>query len=146
MPFESLFRQSRGQPIVYKGRTVQMVDRLTVGNDQVLSMVFESADSVWLQGVRLDTDGSFSLAGRTIAKSVVLWRHSAPAQVILRVQSKAGYCSVRNVWDIGDGVVHSWHNGAAMIIEALPNGRRYLCNDGEPDDDFDDLVFRIETL
>jgi hypothetical protein len=34
-----------------------------------------------------------------------------------------------------------------MIIEQLPNdGRRYHCNDGEPDEDFDDLVFRIERV
>jgi hypothetical protein len=33
-----------------------------------------------------------------------------------------------------------------MIVEALPNGRRYRCNDGFADDDFDDLIFRLERV
>ena len=53
---------------------------------------------------------------------------------------------VKNVWDVGNGVIESWHNGAAMIVELLPDGRRYLCNDGFADDDFDDIVFRLERV
>jgi hypothetical protein len=33
-----------------------------------------------------------------------------------------------------------------MLLEDLPNGRRYHCNDGKADEDFDDIVFRIERL
>jgi len=36
-------------------------------------------------------------------------------------------------------------NYAGMIVEKLPDGFRYLCNEGRDDDDYDDLVFRIET-
>jgi hypothetical protein len=50
---------------------------------------------------------------------------------------------VYNLWDKGDGVTEAWHNGAAMIVEEIPGGRRYRCNDGYPDDDFDDLVFEL---
>lgn len=56
-----------------------------------------------------------------------------------------GVLRVWNVWDIGDGAVESGY-GTAMIVEQLPNGRRYRCNDGHPDDDFDDLIFRIEIV
>jgi len=31
-----------------------------------------------------------------------------------------------------------------MIVEEIPSGRRYKCNDGRADDDFDEIVFRIE--
>jgi len=40
-----------------------------------------------------------------------------------------------------------WHaglcNGAAMYSEDIPNGKRYFCNDGVEDDDFDDIVFTV---
>jgi len=32
-----------------------------------------------------------------------------------------------------------------MIGEKLSNGFRYRCNEGRDDDDYDDLIFRIET-
>ncbi|OJW19261.1 MAG: hypothetical protein BGO58_03090 [Sphingopyxis sp. 65-8] len=51
---------------------------------------------------------------------------------------------MKNVWDTGDGVMQSWHAGGAMIVEEIENVRRYLCNDGELDDDFDDLIFTLE--
>ena len=54
---------------------------------------------------------------------------------------------VRNVWDTGDGVMQSWHSGAAMMVEQLSDGRRvYWCNDGVPDEDFDDVIFEVEQL
>jgi hypothetical protein len=31
-----------------------------------------------------------------------------------------------------------------MIVEEIENGFRYYCNDGYPDEDFNDIVFRIE--
>jgi hypothetical protein len=34
-------------------------------------------------------------------------------------------------------------NGAAMYSEDIPNGKRYFCNDGVEDDDFDDIVFTV---
>jgi hypothetical protein len=64
--------------------------------------------------------------------------------VFLKIQTKKGECQVKNVWDTGDGVMDSWHNGGAMVVEEIASGRRYKCNDGRPDDDFNDIVFRIE--
>lgn len=34
-------------------------------------------------------------------------------------------------------------NGAAMYSEDIPNGKRYFCNDGVEDDDFDDIIFTV---
>jgi hypothetical protein len=33
-----------------------------------------------------------------------------------------------------------------MIVDLLPNGRRYRCNDGLADDNFNDIVFRLEHV
>ncbi|MEM7176048.1 MAG: hypothetical protein AAF443_09070 [Chlamydiota bacterium] len=37
-------------------------------------------------------------------------------------------------------------NGAAMYSEDIPNGKRYFCNDGDEDDDFDDIVFSVRKV
>lgn len=57
-----------------------------------------------------------------------------------------GDLCIRNGWDTGDGVVRSGGGGAAMIVDEMSVRHRYRCNGGYPDDDFDDLVFRIERL
>ncbi len=94
----------------------------------------------------LRTDGLLEIGGQKIEKGAVLWQDTAPQEVEIRIVGDATKLEVNNAWDVGDGTIQSWHNGAAMIVEDLPRGRRYRCNDGHPDEDFDDLIFRIERL
>ena len=35
-------------------------------------------------------------------------------------------------------------NGAAMYSEDIPNGKRYFCNDGDEDEDFEDIIFTVK--
>ncbi|MGA2179193.1 MAG: hypothetical protein ABSH15_06385 [Verrucomicrobiota bacterium] len=144
--FEQLFRKSNGLPVEYNGQIICLSNPLPISNGQQIRVVFESVNSDWRQGVYITTDGSFEVNGQTMKKAVVLWKDTAPKEVLLRVQTKKGEIRVKNVWDIGNGVMDSGHNGAAMIVEEIASGRRYNCNDGRPDDDFDDLVFRVEVL
>jgi len=53
---------------------------------------------------------------------------------------------IKNVWDTGNGVIQSWYNGSAMVVEEIENGKRYRCNDGHPDNNFDDIVFSIKKI
>ena len=54
---------------------------------------------------------------------------------------------VYNAWQqfswTGNPFTNYWKNGAAMIVEVDGNTRRYRCNDGHPDEDFDDIIFEI---
>ena len=142
--FEGLFRKSNAKPVVYEGKTIHLFDCLKVADGQIITLTFESVNADWRQGVELLTDGSFEVLGHSGSDSVVLWQDTAPQKVALRVHTKKGECSVMNVWDTGNGLMQQGHNGAAMLIEATPTGKRYRCNDGVADDDFDDLVFRID--
>ena len=126
-----MFETSAGKPIEYQGKTLVMMDDFPTEGATRLRLVFETCNGEWRQGVGLRIDGKFKVHGQTISKGIVLWHDTAPQTV---------------EWDVGDGVIHSWHNGAAMIVEALPDGRRYCCNDGFADDDFDDIVFRLERV
>ena len=121
-----------------------MVDRLSIKNGQSLKVIFESVSAEWRQGVHLSTDGNFIVNNMTVKKSVVLWQDTAPKEVLLQIHTKKGECWIKNVWDTGNGVMDSWHNGAAMKVEEIGSGKRYRCNDGKPDDDFNNIIFRIE--
>ncbi len=142
--FDPLFCKSTKCPVAYRGKSLWRLDRIKVKNKQVLRIIFESVNSEYRQGIAFDTDDTFGVAGQLFKRMIVLWSDTAPSESEITVYTKTNECRVKNVWDHGDGVMRSWHSGAAMIMEDLPNGRRYRCNDGYPDDDFDDLVFRIE--
>ena len=142
--FQLMFEESAGKPIDYQGKTLAMLDRFPTEGATRLRLVFESCNGEWRQGVALRIDGNFKIHGQSFNKGVVLWHDTAPEVVDLEIPPKVSVVEVNNVWDVGDGVIHSWHNGAAMIVESVENGTRYHCNDGFADDDFDDIVFRIE--
>ena len=143
--FEALFVKSKGKPIVYGEKTLVMSDRLPAHPGARFRLVFESANAEWRQGVFLRVSGSGNIVvnGERLTHAVC-WRDNAPAIVDFEASEGVNSIIVCNVWDCGDGVVHSRHNGAAMIVEELTNSRRYHCNDGVADEDFDDIVFRIE--
>lgn len=143
--FQVLFFASRGEPIEYEGQIIQLTDAVCIPNHASVRIIRESCKHVWRQGIHLATDGHFTVNQQIIPKAVVLWADTAPANVHLIIHSKCGTCHVKNVWDTGDGTMHSWHNGAAMIVEKNDNVRRYRCNDGNPNADFDDLIFRLEV-
>jgi hypothetical protein len=146
--FQSQFTESKGKPIIHQGKSLFMMDQFPTEHSTHLRIYFETCNGEWRQGVALSVDGTFEVNGRVIGKDqrLVLWHDTAPQIVELGVPTSANMVEVHNVWDSGDGMTDAWRNGAAMIIEEVPNGRRYRCNDGLADDDFDDIVFRIERI
>lgn len=144
--FESVFKESKGKPISYEGKTLVMSDDFPTQGETHFRLVFEACDSEWRQGVALDVIGKVKVGGQIVRGGIVLWHDTAPQAVEFEIIGDTPAIQVKNVWDVGNGTIHSWHNGAAMIIELLPNGRRYRCNDGLADDDFDDVIFRIERV
>ena len=147
--FEELFLESRGKPVKYNGKTIQMVDLVPLHARQKLRLTFETIGSDWKQGVMLRCRGVFCFHEQRIKNSVLLWQHAAPQTLEFEIdlqESNEGELEVRNVWDTGDGTVHSWHAGGAMWFERMAAGKRYYCNDGHLDDDFVDLVFTLELM
>jgi hypothetical protein len=141
--FEQMFRESGGKPVKYKDVTLQMMDEIALGATNSVLIRFLSVNSEWRQGIALTTEGTFFLNMQKIKNGIVLWQDTAPQEVDFSVSSKSRILYVKNVWDTGDGVIQSWHNGSAMIVDVNSKHRRYRCNDGLPDDDFDDLVFEL---
>ncbi len=147
MSFQQQFMESKGQPIYYNGIELKMIDRFKLYSSITkLNVTFLSTKSAWKQGIVLQTKGLFEINDSKFPNKIVLWEHTAPKMIEMIIKSKDRLLIVYNAWMIEDGTIHSWHNGGAMCVEENENYRVYNCNDGYPDDDFDDLVFRIEIL
>jgi hypothetical protein len=206
--FQTMFEQSRGQPVTYKGSTLAMSDffptqgatrfRLVIetcngspvredsasawpadrGREHrtadglfrtsvdglapwrnleppgkwrqgiSVCLAFKDGKGAWQKGAGDGIDGQIVVEGKAARgrNGIAFWQSRDWDTVEFEVRGNAPFINVYNLWDCGNGVVHSWMNGAAMIVEELANGRRYRCNDGEADDDFDDLVFSLERV
>ena len=77
-----------------------------------------------------------------------LWLNEPSRPVEVVCHTRDGHIHIMNVWNDGNmwNGIHFKHNGAGMIVEEIENGFRYHCNDLYPDEDFDDIVFRIERV
>jgi len=147
MEFESLFIEAKGQPITYKGKELKMVDRVNLSTTKIgLKITFVSTDSKWKQGIVLQTKGEFEISGKKFSNKIVLWEETAPKEVQLTVKSKDKLLIIYNVWETEDGTTHYWHNGGAMNIEEKDGSKIYNCNDGFPDDDLNDLIFKLDYV
>ncbi|MFA5375456.1 MAG: hypothetical protein WC455_06860 [Dehalococcoidia bacterium] len=146
--FQKFFFETKGKPITYKGKTLVMVDDIPVKDGETLRLVCESVNSEWKQGVsiRIRDKGFFIINGEKVKAHLAVWHNPAHSVFEFTIKAKDKNLEVKNIWDTGNGVTELWHNGAAMIVEETPNGRRYLCNDGHPDENFDDIIFRIERV
>jgi hypothetical protein len=111
-------------------------------------LVFKDRRGKWQAGASKRNEGQFVIDGKVGSgrDGIVFWQSKDWDTVEFEIVGDGSVLEVRNAWDCGNGVVESWHNGAAMIVEELPNGRRYRCNDGFADEDFDDIVFRLERI
>ena len=145
--FQEQFMATKGKPIIYQGKELIMADRVNLP-DKIsnIRITFLSTKSDWKQGICLDTKGKFIIEGEVVPKATVLWEYTAPKVVEMSVESKDKQLLVWNSWGKEDGTTHYWHNGGAMYAERLENETIYHCNDGIADDDFDDLVFKLEIL
>ncbi|HVS90707.1 MAG TPA: hypothetical protein VHE59_01660 [Mucilaginibacter sp.] len=147
MDFQALFTQSKGQPIIYNGKELKMIDRVTLKESSTkIKITFLTTDSIWKQGVVIKTKGYFDINDQKFSDKIVLWEYTAPKEVELIVKSKDKILVIYNVWETLDGTIHYWHNGGAMYVEERDQTRIYDCNDGVADDDFNDLVFQIIVL
>lgn len=155
--FQELFSQARQLTIQYKGKTLYWADRFPVSDGDKLKICIEKTNSEYVQGISVDITGSCEVQGEIWKKGkgvkMFFWEDAElidPKNIEMTVFTKTGYIVVQNIWERSDhrGVkfTDSGVHGAAMTIEDIPNGRRYYCNDGHPDENFDDIVFTIQKI
>lgn len=146
-PFETLFERSNHEPIEYDGKIVSHADTVKIPIGRTKFIVrFEQVNSDWEQGIFVKGQGPFTINKEVMATGFYLWHSTSPTIVECEAQSETGEFKVWNTWRVNGGPMQYGHNGAAMYFEEIPNGKRYFCNHGYPDDDFDDLIFTIEII
>lgn len=151
--FKALFEQSKFKPIIYNGKKVYPFDFLELTKErQKIRITFEKTNSSYVQAVCLEINGKIVINNQEIEKGILLREDTIPQKdICLEIISKDKTLTVKNVsiWKKSKNkIVASPEDGTAMIIENLPNnaGKRYFCNDVIADDDFDDLIFKIEYI
>ena len=108
---------------------------------------FEQVNSPWEQGIMIHCKRDIFYVNEVeCSTGFYLWRSTSADEVECIVESTTGEFKVWNIWRLKGKSMQYGHNGAAMYFEDIPNGKRYFCNDGYPDDDFDDLIFSIEII
>ena len=112
-------------------------------------MIFDKALASMLLGIELDE----KIFKHGKGMRMLFWADTSAKHIRLKVFTKKGFVRIDNVWEqtnyysangtLSSKSVEYWCRGAAMIVEEIENGRRYRCNDGTPDEDFDDIIFTI---
>jgi hypothetical protein len=158
--FSELFMQSKGKPIIYKNKTVVMTDYFSFKDGERLKIQIEKTNSEWNQGIGIYLFGTIEIENNKeiVEERAFFFETTVPNEIIIRLWSEKekkqhpkklparNILGIKNIWDTGNGVIQSWHFGAAMIVEEIENGRRYHCNDGHPDENFDDIVFSVKKM
>lgn len=134
-----------------------------------LKISIESTNSEYVQGLSIDITGSCEIQGKMWKKGkgikMIFWEDSTildPKNIEITVFTTTGFVWVQNIWEKtssylirspkGEAInkesksIDSGHNGAAMIVEEIEKGRRYRCNDGHSDENFDDIIFTVQKI
>lgn len=113
-------------------------------------LVFESANSDWEQLVHLETDRTVEVETATYQRGTLVRFSPNKLRVPIRCRTHEKVLWIWNAWSYrdrqGSQRLESLENYAGMLVEEMPAGYRYRCNEGRDDDDYDDLVFRIERV
>ena len=146
--FDKEFRKSSGKPIKYKNLILVRWDHLPLP-DRTSHIRYKivSTDSEWRQGISVRSEGTIVYDDQVVKRKWAdIWEDKLPREGDFECHSDEKILQVKNIWDTGNGCIESWTNGAAIWIEEIPDGRRYHCNDGHFDDDFNDIVFELTIV
>jgi len=120
---------------------------IPASNGEVFHLTFEDSRSDWKQLAHLETDKEIEVEGVRYKKGAML-PYEPGRSVRIGCYTMEGMLWVWNAWQYtgaqGESRLESHENFGGMIVEEIANGYRYRCNEGRDDDDYDDLMFRIE--
>ena len=152
--FQDLFEKSDQHWIYYNNRQLFWADKFLVASNATLRVTIEETNSDYRQGISIDIVGQYTINEQTVTNEtgskLLFWEDDFTKPFEIQIKPTTGFVWVQNIWEIvdyqGNCTTNSGVNGAAMIIEKIENGKRYRCNDGNPNDDFNDIVFTIQQV
>ena len=167
--FGELFMEEESHVIKYKDKILHLIDEFPISNGDKLLISIKHTKSNYIQGISVGIYGSCEIAGEINKKgkylNMLFWEDAElinPKNIELTIYTKKDFVCIQNMWEtsysylvsdsLGNPVTKTkkrmdkGHNGAAMIVEEIENGRIYHCNDGYPDEDFDDIIFTVQRV
>lgn len=155
------FNNSTTAPLstIYNGKKVVAGDEFPIKDREILIITTEKTNSSYRQGFCFEVEGYLKFQGKILKKgkrvNLFLWENKEPYE--LQFFTTSSHIFIQNAWVGGfdkvndpacyvggrEWLMHDHWGGAGMIVEEIENGRRYYCNDGECDDDFDDIIFTV---
>ena len=153
--FRQLFYESPGKPVFHKYTEVFRAISLEAPQKLRLVLTFIENNSKNRQGVMLSLftmKGTLSCNGQTTKKGgYYLWEDSSPRQIIFDTKIVEGDLGIFNIAERNDyrgkPYAISLDMGMAICYERIETNKyRFFCNDWEPDDDFNDLIFDLEIM
>jgi hypothetical protein len=149
--------RAKGETLKYKGVELFSIDRIPVQKKFSGSLKIISTNSEWKQAAYLRVldkrkDGKLKIdSDPEEAKGFFIWepenKDKKDEIILFEGTTKKMELIVSNAWAqpdwTGRTFTNYWQEGAAMIVEVNGNTRRYRCNDGHPDDNFDDIIFEV---
>ncbi len=79
--FGTLFIESKGQPILYRGNTLVLADKFPVSNGDVLVAFIEKTNSDYRQGLAIDITGHCEIDGKVFKQGkgvmMLFWADTA---------------------------------------------------------------------
>ena len=146
--FDHDFSTANGAPVIHNGIEIIRIDRIPVEKKFSGTVKLISTNSEWKQAVRLMVEKGKLKIEPDDSKGYFLWEdYLRNSDVYFEGTTTKKELIVHNAWRnyifAGKRFTNYWQRGAAMIREINGNTRRYRCNDGHPDDNFDDIIFEV---
>jgi hypothetical protein len=143
-----LLSASRGGPINWNGRTVQMLYELGgIESSARMSVRFLRVSGDRPQALRLKVfGGRFTMRGQE-ESDIVVWADvpnpDATMQVVPRRQGTPFSVRLWNAWRDSAGIMQAWVGNAALEAEPIEGGVLLRCSDGFGAATFDDLIVEV---
>lgn len=143
--FEEYFNETDGEPFYYGEKKIQLSLHISLDKPSKFRLSNFQIRSYWKQGIVVRAlDGSLKYDG--IENSTfVFWQNNFGNNIDFEFINGVKLI-VFNVWDTGNGVMQSGHNGAGIFIEQTNEKIVLNCNDAYPDGSMTDLIFTLTKL
>jgi hypothetical protein len=142
--FGAEFTKNQGRPIMVNGeRVVQLVKR-PIDPGSRIRVVWRRTIEAPVQGIRIKVRHGKLLLGDQELEDVVLWRDTAPDEVVFAYRSKkASEVLVWNCWRDDLGVVQAWIGNAGIRVREETSDHVTVDCNSRREITFTDLSFDI---
>jgi hypothetical protein len=144
MSFAEQFAKSRGRPIDCEGRLVHAIYRRQAKTGLSFRLRWISGIENPRQGVSISAKGGVLRVKNTEAKDIVLWRDTAPDEVLVTCVGRGlQELLVWNCWRDDRGAIQAWINNSGMLLDDTGGETITIRCNSRSLVTFEDLVFEL---